>query len=327
MVLESSLNAARNKISLATRVAIFSHLRPDGDAVGSVLGLGFALEAAGKQVQMVFSDGIPESLRHLKGVERISGTVKWPVDCVIVLDCSDLERVGKAISEYGTPDINIDHHITNLEFAHVNLVDGQAAATAEILAKHLGDLGLSAPPNALDALLTGILTDTLGFRTSNVSPNTLRLAADIMEAGANLPELYKKALSQRSLNALRYWGAGLSQVMCDGRLIWTTLSLEDRKLAGYPGHDDADLINILGTVRDVDIVLVFIEQSKDSVKISWRAQNGFDVSQVALQFGGGGHRAASGAEVKGTLSDVQKSVLEATKKILLIAPTPSEGSS
>jgi phosphoesterase RecJ-like protein len=284
------------------------------------LGLGFALEAAGKHVQMVFSDGIPESLRHLIGVGRISGVVEWPVDCVIVLDCSDLERVGNVILDYGTPDINIDHHITNLEFAKVNIVDGQSAATSEILAKHLSDLGLTATPEARDAMLTGIITDTLGFRTSNVSPTTLRLTADMMESGANLPELYKKALSQRSLNALRYWGAGLSQVMRDGRLVWTALSLEDRKLAGYPGRDDADLINILGSVRDADIVLIFVEQSKDSVKISWRAQNGFDVSQVALQFGGGGHRAASGAEVKGTLSDVQNIVLEATKKILDFPP-------
>jgi bifunctional oligoribonuclease and PAP phosphatase NrnA len=313
-IMDSALiKQAREKISAVERVVVITHIRPDGDAVGSLLGIGLALEKLGKDVQLVISDRIPNGLKFLRGSKKIQSRMIAPIDLVIVVDCSELSRVGDALHGEFVPDINIDHHITNTLFAKINLVDPDAAATTEIISKYLNALGMEFDRDVVNALMAGILSDTIGFRTTSVRPETLRQAANLMERGADISDLYKKALSQQDLNALRYWGAGLSSMQCEDRMVWTELSLEERKQAGYPGKDDADLINILSAVKDIDIAVIFVEQTGGSVKISWRAQNGYDVSKVAVHFGGGGHRAASGAEVKGPLNDVKSLVLEETR--------------
>jgi phosphoesterase RecJ-like protein len=167
-----------------------------------------------------------------------------------------------------------------------------------------------------EPLLTGIVTDTLGFRTTNVTPKALRSAAFLQETGADLPSLYDRALHQRSIEALKFWGIGLSKVQKEGRLIWTSLLQEDRKEANYPGRDDADLVNVLSSVEDTDVCVIFVEQNDGTVKVSWRADPGFDVSRVALEFGGGGHKPAAGATIRGHMERVQEDVLRATRKLL-----------
>jgi phosphoesterase RecJ-like protein len=169
---------------------------------------------------------------------------------------------------------------------------------------------------AAEALLTGMLTDSLGFRTSSSTSRTLRIAAELQEIGANLPQLYRKAMFERSYEAVCYWGKGLGKIQREGRLAWTYLSLKDRAEADYPGRDDADLVNILTRIRDIDICVVFVEQKNGTVKVSWRSRTGFDVSQIASQFDGGGHKPAAGADIPGNLEQVQADVLEATRKIL-----------
>jgi phosphoesterase RecJ-like protein len=137
-----------------------------------------------------------------------------------------------------------------------------------------------------------------------------------MERGANLQVLYRKAMLEKSLAAVRYWGQGLSRIQQEDGLLWTTLTLEDRKIADYTGRDDADLVNILSRIRDTDVCIVFVEQTDGSVKVSWRAQPGFDVAEVALEFGGGGHKPAAGADIKGELERVQEDVIEMTQRFL-----------
>lgn len=331
---EALIQSIRQRLESAQRILVVSHVRPDGDAVGSLLGLGLALQSTGKDVQMVLSDRVPLSFRHLSGANQVRTRPEGKFDLVAVVDCSDLQRTGDALKEVlctgdngssgnGIPDINIDHHITNLNFASINLVETGAVATSEILAKILPELGLSLTDPVASALLTGIITDTLGFRTSNMTPEVLRVAAKLMDTGADLADLYRNALLGRSFEAARYWGKGLSNLQREGPLVWTTLSLEDRRQAGYPGRDDADLINIVSSIDDADIALVFVEQNPDLVKVSWRAQPGFDVSQIALSFGGGGHKAASGAELQGSLEEVKKKVLEATRTLLYSSLTSS----
>lgn len=300
----------------AQRVLIVSHIRPDGDAIGSLLGLGLALQAAGKEVQMVSEDGVPASLRHLPGSEQVRSRPKGDCDLVCVVDCSDLERTGKALQGLPAPDVNIDHHRTNLNFAALNIVDLGAVATSEIIAGLLPAAGFPLTGPVAAALLTGLITDTIGFRTSNMTPNALRLAASLMEQGVDLPDLYQRALVNRSFEAVRLWGSGLGRIEREDRLLYTSLTLEDRKLSGYPGRDDADLINVLSAVNGIDVAVIFVEQPNHRVKVSWRAAPGYDISQIALHFGGGGHAAASGADIAGSLPDVQQSVLESTRPIL-----------
>jgi phosphoesterase RecJ-like protein len=212
--------------------------------------------------------------------------------------------------------LNIDHHVTNLNFAKMNLVDTTAVATAEILVDRLPDWDLPLTRDVAAALLTGLITDTLGFRTSNMTPKALRVAANLMEAGAELPELYQRSLIDHSYEAMRFWAAGLSKLERDGQIVWTTLTMADRKESGYPGRDDADLINELSAISDAAISIVFVEQPNGAVKVSWRAQPNIDVSAVALKFGGGGHPSAAGAEVSGSLDDVRQRVLQETRQLL-----------
>lgn len=321
---DSILRAIRQTIQDAERILVAAHIRPDGDAVGSLLGMGLALQAAGKEVQMVLADRVPASFRFLEGANQVVMKATGKFDRVIVLDCSDLLRVGDALKVTGeggevaalAPDVNIDHHPTNLEFARINLVNPNAVATSEILAQYLADLGLPLTQPVANALLTGIVTDTIGFRTSNMNPQVLNLAARLMDAGADLPEIYSHALTQRSFQAARYWGAGLSKLKREGPLVWTTLTLADRSAVNYPGRDDADLINVLSAIEGAEIALLFVEQKHGAVKVSWRAQPGLDVSQIAMRFGGGGHKAAAGAEMEGALEDVQNKVLTATRELL-----------
>ncbi len=172
------------------------------------------------------------------------------------------------------------------------------------------------------ALLTGIITDTIGFRTSNMTPKALRLAASLMEKGANLPELYQAGLVQRSFAAARYWGMGLSSLQKKDRIIWAMLTQADRLTVGYNGNDDADLTNLLSSITECEVAVLFIEQKDNHVKVSWRAQPGLDVSRIAYQFGGGGHPTAAGAEIAGTMEEVQTAVLAATEAMLNGKPKP-----
>ncbi len=313
---ETLLNKAFQELTSADRVLVISHIRPDGDAIGSLLGLGLSIQALGKKVKMVISDGIPDVFRHFPAMDQVKRSAKGEFDMSIVVDCSDRQRAGDALLDISLPDVNIDHHPTNSHFGKLNLIDENAVATAEILANFLPQYGFPLTKQVADALLFGMITDTLGFRTNNMTPSAMKTAARLMEAGADLPGLYQRGLLNRSFPAARYWGAGLSNLERNGKIIWTALTLEDRKLANYPGRDDADLINFLSTIEDVDVVVLFIEQEKDSVKVSWRATPDYDISKVALHFGGGGHTAAAGANVPGNLEQVQENVLQTTRQIL-----------
>jgi phosphoesterase RecJ-like protein len=305
----------RQLFQSANSFLIVSHIRPDGDAVGSLLGLGLALQEAGKTVQMVLADGTPASFKHLPGVAQITRKAQAVCDAAVVLDASDLQRTGGVLNDR-IPDLNIDHHITNLNFARINFVAPEVEATSAILAENLPAWGLQINESVAKALLTGVVSDTIGFRTSNVRSRTLRLAADLMDKGANLSELYNRALIRRSYEAARLWGKGLEQLERENRLVWTTLTLGDRQKSSYPGNDDADLVNILSSIDDSDVCIIFVEQKNNHVKVSWRAQAGWDVSQLALSFGGGGHPAAAGADIAGSLSEVQQKVLTATRQFI-----------
>ncbi len=304
----------RSRIQTATHVVVTSHIRPDGDAIGAVLGLGTALLDAGKQVQIVLLDGIPANFRHLPNSQLVTHKIHGEYDLSIVLDCSDLKRTGGVFGEE-KPQINIDHHVTNENFAHINWVEPEAAATCEILTVMLPKWGLEISQAVATALLAGIVTDTIGFRTSNTRPITLRCAADLMEMGAPLSEVYYHTLLRQSYVATKLWEKGLARLQRQDRLVFTSLSIQDKRDIGYNGNDDADLINLLSTIDDVDISIIFVEQSSEKTKVSWRAQPGWDVSQIAVQFGGGGHPAASGAEIPGTLDEVIQTVIQQTTKM------------
>ncbi len=303
------------KIAKHDRFLIASHVRPDADAVGSLLAIGLALEDAGKSVQYILQDGA-EQFDYLPGWQKIQPAPEETAEVVIVVDCSDPRRVGNVLDEYGPPDIVIDHHKTNVEFAEINLVKSDQVATAAILFDHMPDWALTITPDVAVCLLAGIVGDTIGFRTSNVNSEALLKAAALMDLGASLPSIYQDEIVAKSYTAVKYWGAGLKRLERDNGLIWTCLTLDDKKEIGYSGTDDADLVNVLSSVSEADIALIFIEQLQNHVKVSWRARPGLDVSGIAFSFGGGGHAAAAGADIKGNLDEVMQRVIAETRKLL-----------
>lgn len=305
------------RLARAEKVVIASHVRPDGDAIGSLLGLGLALQNAGKQVQMILVDGCPASFRYLEGSDQIKNAPQGEHDTFITVDCADFKRVGKIFENFGQPDINIDHHVTNEKFGKLNLIEAEEVATSAILTNHLPSWDLQITQPVAAALLTGIITDTLGFRTANTTPESLRQAATLMETGVDMPEIYMRALVRRSYPSARYWGAGLSSLESKHGIVWGTLTVADRKKVGYGGNDDADLINLISAIDGNKVGMIFVEQTDKHVKISWRAlEVGIDVSPIAKHFGGGGHAAAAGADIPGNLNEIQPLVLKTTKEML-----------
>ena len=307
----------KDRLSVASNIVIASHVRPDGDAIGSLLGLGLALRDAGKSVQMILVDGAPASFKHLAGSELIKKEPAGDHDTFITVDCADFKRTGKVFENFGQPDINIDHHKTNERFGKINLIEAEEVATSAILTAHLPEWGYKITQPIATALLTGIITDTLGFRTSNTTPEALRQCATLMETGVDMPDIYMRALVKKTFPAAKYWGAGLSSLESKNGIVWGTLTVADRKAAGYGGNDDADLINMISAIDGNKVGMVFVEQTDNHVKISWRAlEAGVDVSPIAKHFQGGGHAAAAGADIRGSLSEVQKEVLEKTREML-----------
>jgi phosphoesterase RecJ-like protein len=307
----------KDRIQAAHRVLVTSHVRPDGDAIGSSLALALALQDAGKQVQVVLSDGLSANFMSLPGADMVISKADGEFDLIVSVDCSDLQRVGDALNGYRPPDIIIDHHVTTEAFGILNLVEPKAVATASVLMRHMRAWGLVITPPIAANLMTGLITDTLGFRTSNTTPESLRQAADLLELGVDMNMLYYRSLVRRTFVEAKYWGAGLSSLERSDGILWATLTLADRKASGYTGKDDADLINIVSSIDDAEIAIMFVEQNAETTKVSWRGlKPHVDVSQIALQFDGGGHMAASGAELSGSLAEVRERVLETTRKIL-----------
>lgn len=307
----------QTQLNRTDNILIVTHLRPDGDAIGSLLALGLALIAENKKVQMVLGDGVPDNFTFLEGSEIIKTKPEGKIDYIITVDSSEIERTDTVLTGYGVPDLNIDHHKTNTGFARLNLVEEDAVATAELLARYLPGFGLKISKPVANALLVGIVTDTIGFRTTNVNPDVLRLVADLMGLGGDLADIYYKTVIGQSLASARYWGAGLSKIQMDDGLVWTTLSLKERFAAGYTRRDDGDLVKILSAIDGAKVAVILTEQTEGYVKISWRLcgsiPTDLDVSEIALKFGGGGHKAAAGADVKGKLNEVLDQVLANTR--------------
>lgn len=309
--------AVRALIDGATRALLITHIAPDGDAIGSLLGLGLALRARGKEAVLACADPVPDIFRFLPGASEVTAQPQGEFDLIAVLDVSDASRMGSLAQALPRPpDVQFDHHLTNPGFALYNVVDIAAASTAELVAEMLPDLGLPLTAEVATCLLTGLVTDTLGFRTSSTTVNSLALAQKLIQAGAVLHTVYDLALFKRSYSAVRLWAEGLARMQLKHRIVWARLPLDARQASGYQGVGDADLINVLTTIREADVAVIFVERPDGKIKISWRAVPGINVAEVAARFGGGGHAPAAGAEVAGSLDEVESAVLAATRAAL-----------
>ena len=315
-IVKTTLTKASQLLRSARRPLLICHVSPDGDAIGSLIGLGAALTAWGLNPILACSDPVPWDLAHVPGADSVVQDVAEFFDLVISLDCSDLERLGSMcrLPDFrDRPLINIDHHQTNTSYGDVNLVDASASSTAEVVLRLLDRMSLPIDEQIATCLLTGIVTDTRGFRTSNVNVQVMEAATRLMKAGAPLPFIAGNSLDCRSTSVIRLWGAAISRLQLEDDVIWTSIPQEMRQATGYAGNGDAGLANFLISSRDAVVAVVFAESEDGSVEVGLRAVSGFDVSQVALQFGGGGHLLASGCSIFGTLKEAETRVLTAVR--------------
>jgi len=307
-----ALDQSRDLLLGCHRPLLVTHIAPDGDAAGSLLGLGWALRGMGKEPVLTCQDPLPRRFDFLPGFDDVTGRPAGRFDLLISLDCSDPGRMGQ-IGTYpgatGVPILNVDHHLTNLEFGTVNLVNVEAVSTTQVLYYLLRHTGALLDERIATCLLTGLVTDTRGFRTSNVTPDVLRVAVELMEAGAPLPVIARNGLDRRPLGALRLWGAAFSRLEVDDGVIWVSLPLSVQQAIGHDEGGDAGLASLLLSVEEARVAVVFTEQEDGQVEVGFRAVPGFDVAGIALALGGGGHALASGCRIPGPLEEAQQRVL------------------
>ena len=288
----------------ARRLLLVTHVAPDGDAIGSLLGLGWLLRAQGKDVIMACEDPVPEVYTWLPGSSQIVKQGDGAHDLVISLDCSDRRRMGDVGvgDDDLIPVVNIDHHVTNTLFGILNWVDPTSVATAQMVLHLLDVLGWELPEHVAVCLLTGLVTDTRCFRTPNVDQAALGSALRLMEAGASLSQVTQRVLEQRPLASVRLWGQAINQLQLQDGILWTEVTSSMRQQWSCSEDGDSGLTNFLSGVREAGIVVVFTERDIGTVDVGMRAKPGQDVAQVALRLGGGGHPQAAGCTIKGNLA-------------------------
>lgn len=315
-------SAIRSAILPAERILCVSHVSPDGDAIGSLLGMGWILGHLNKQPTLALADKPSADFAYIPGFDQIVGAsaVADTYDLIICLDASSADRMGSVYRpalHSQTPLLVIDHHITNTNFGTLNWVAPGCAAVCQMLVYLADALGAPIEGGLAVALLTGLITDTLGLRTSNTDAHVLQAAMRLTEGGATIHEIVARTIQSRSFAGMRLWGAILSEAKLQERVIWATISQAQRKRAGAQEKEGEGLAGFLVSAKEADIGATFTERFNSAgervVECSFRAKPGFDVSQVALSLGGGGHPPAAGCTLAGPLEDVAVQVSNALK--------------
>ncbi len=312
-----TLQRAAEEIRRRRRFVIASHVRPDGDAIGSQLAMAYALRALGKEARIVNRDPPPLAFLSFPGVAdiQIADRIDDTGDAVIVMESGDLSRTGVAGLDAGFV-INIDHHVGNTMYGAVNWFDVSAAACGEMVYDLVRELRVPLTYEIAVHVYIAILTDTGSFHYSNISPRTFDTCRQCVEAGVNPQAVARAVFDSNSLGRLKLFGAVLSGMQLDAAGQIATLTVDDQLLAdcGATYEDTDGLINLPLTVKGIQAVIFFKKVGPDDWRISLRSKGNIDVNAVAKQFGGGGHKNASGCSATGSLDSLkalfQKKVLE-----------------
>ncbi len=304
-------------IERAATVLLITHVSPDSDAIGSLLGVTHALRSLGKTVIPACSDALRARFDILPGNTEVVTHADGPFDLVMALDCGDEARMGSVWRELPAPRpilLNLDHHVTNTRFGEINWVDPSATSTAEIVLELIDLLSVPLTSDIARCLLYGLTGDTLGFRTPNTTPHQLHVAQRLMEAGAPLTVSMDHQFNRRSLALICLWGKAINALKVKDRVIYTAISKAMRDACGMSGSGDISLASFLISANEADRSAVLIEKDDGQVEISLRAKPGFNVSDAAKTLGGGGHPLAAGTTIDGPLADATQRVLAALKQ-------------
>lgn len=292
-------------------IALTSHVRPDGDSLGSALALAWALQALGKDARVVMRDRAPVPLDEFPGVDEIevAATVPETTEAVVVLECGDLARTGlDGLERYHI--VNVDHHPGNTGFGAVQWFDGSAAACGELVFEIITELGVPLTPDMATQLLVAIVTDTGSYRYAGVSPRTFTISARLLEAGADPVAVARKLYDGNTLGRLRLQGAVLQsmELVDAGRVASLHLDLPTMAASGADPEDTDGLINQPLSVKAIQAVVFFKQAEGGQYRVSLRSKGDIDVGKVARSFGGGGHKNAAGCTLSGPLADLREQV-------------------
>lgn len=314
------LNEIFEKIENANNICILSHENPDGDAIGSSLGFYHIIKKMGKSVEILMKK-VPTNFSFLPEINVIkSETSTKKFDMTIVVDCPDLKRVNSDFTKYfeqADVKVEFDHHISNSMFADYNVVNHVAPACSQILVASLDCLEIEISSEAMTCFLTGIITDTGGFKNCGTSVETFEIAERALESGLNLPKIYQQSLLSVSRNKFEFQKIAMDRLefLCDGKVTFTYITKEDdEKFNSNPG-DHEGIVEIGRNIDGVE-VSIFIHEDEKGYKISLRSNEYVVVSEVCMVFGGGGHTRAAGAMSHLTLDETKQILLKEIEKRL-----------
>lgn len=296
---------------------ILSHVRPDGDAIGSQLALGFSLMAAGKKVRLINEDGLPENLAFLPGAERIESPPAEPLaaEVAIALDTATRPRLGENAlhaASLALRWINIDHHISNPSYGDLNWIDATSPATGQIIYQLITSLGLPFPAESRDAIYVAVSTDTGSFQYPSTTAETYEMAADLIRRGLDVGKINEWTYDNHPYRRVELMRALLNTLALsgDGRVAHWELRDETRRELRLLPEDSEGLIDLIRAIRGVQLAVFFEELPDGKVRVSMRSKDRrLDVCQIALKFGGGGHALAAGIRMAGPLPEAKAQVL------------------
>ncbi len=301
----SLVRAAAESIRKANKILLACHVRPDADALGSLLGLAAGLESLGKSVTAVSADGVPELYRFLPGWEGVRTHAAGNWDLAIGLDADGSDRLGPAEpTVLSAPEvIDIDHHTGPDPFGHVQLVDRTAAATGELVFELLEELGVDWTAGMAQCLMAAIVTDTGSFRYSNVTPRSFEIAAALVRLGAHPTPIYEAVYGSRPYEASVLLGRLLGNLRRteDGRVVWAALSRQDFADLGLNSDATEGFVDQIRMVAGSEVAVFLREETNGDIRVSLRSRGRANVAQVADEFGGGGHVPAAGCTLPGPL--------------------------
>ena len=321
---KTHINDIYNVIKRYDRFLITTHVRADGDGIGSEVALYYALKRMGKSVSIANDSPIPQIYKFIipdTGIYVHPEIPKDRAEVVFTLDCPTLDRLGKTqgIIPKDAIIINIDHHVSNEHFGKINWVSEEMCATGEIVLHLLKGGNIDITPDIATALYVAIVTDTGRFTHSNTTPEALRMAAFLIERGARHVEISKHVYNTNPYNLLKLNALALNTVNLHAGNRIATLWLTRKMLVetGINPIDTQEFTDIPISIDGVVVGVLLREMTEPNwIKVSLRSRNGFDVNTVANKFGGGGHKYAAGCEIQGTITEVQRLILDELEKAL-----------
>lgn len=304
---------------------ITSHIRPDGDGLGSGLALYWMLQKLGKHATVILKDPIPKAYSVLPGSDLVlvSSDVGQIYDAAFVMECSDVERPGLP-SLKDQFIVNIDHHSTTRTFGNINWIDSTAAAVGEMIYNLCKALGIEVTKEIAECIYTALLTDTGSFHFSNTTERTLKIASELVKRGVEPARISQALFYSNSFSKIRLLGLTLSTIQRDitGTIAWVTMTREMMDEAGAAEEDTEGIVNHALSVGEVKVVAFFKELSPGVYRVSLRSKGKSNVAKVAELFGGGGHRNAAGCRIEGDFEDVRGRVIEGLRNAVALAPVP-----